>query len=94
MEKLSEFIDVAMSYFSFSIHRDDKIMAAFSDVKADIAALSAKVDAKLAADAAALAASHDAVAAAAAQKVADDAATATELDGVVSDIAAVAAKVS
>ena len=91
LEKLSEFIDVAMSYFTFSTNRKDEIMAAISDVNAKIADLSAKVDAKLASFADEKAAI---AAAAAAQKASDDAAVATELDGVVSNLAAVEAKVS
>ena len=91
MKGLSDFIDVAFSYFDTSTKRKDEIMTAVSDVNAKIAELSAKVDvvmARFADEKAAIAA------AAAAQKASDDAALSTDLDGVVANLAAVEAKVS
>ena len=89
--RLQDFIEVAFAYFDNSTKRKDDIMATISEVKADIADLKAVVEAlvvKFADEKAAIAAAADA------QKVADAAAEAAELDGVRADLAAVKAAVS
>ena len=89
--RLQDFIEVAFAYFDNSTKRKDDIMATIADVNTKVSELSAKVDAlvaKFADEKVAIAAAADA------QKVADAAAEAAELDGVVAALVAVEAKVS